>query len=211
MTEHERGSVSSASQRPEREVRAVFDDEIVRVYQAFSPAIAEPALVAQTFVAPFKRGRMTWIKPSFTWMMHRSAWGASEGQERVLAIDIRRDGLDWALAHSCISHFDPTLFDSPDAWKREMRTAPVRIQWDPERSIRMEVLPWRTIQIGLSGDAVARYLDRWIVRLEDVTGLAGRVRAAVDARDVAEAERLRPPERRYPLPGGLAQRIGCVE
>src|SRR4051812_17137799 len=36
--------------------------------------MAEPALSAGTFVPPFKAGRMTWIKPSFLWMMYRSGW-----------------------------------------------------------------------------------------------------------------------------------------
>ncbi|TVS20816.1 MAG: DUF4291 family protein, partial [Planctomycetaceae bacterium] len=29
------------------------------------------AIASQTLVAPFRRDRMTWIKPSFTWMMYR--------------------------------------------------------------------------------------------------------------------------------------------
>lgn len=35
--------------------------------------------------------RMTWIKPSFLWMMYRAGWGFKDkGQRRVLAIDISR-------------------------------------------------------------------------------------------------------------------------
>jgi hypothetical protein len=45
---------------------------------------------------------MTWIKPSFTWMMHRSGWGAKERQERILAIEFLRSGFEWALAHACL-------------------------------------------------------------------------------------------------------------
>lgn len=47
---------------------------------------------------------MTWIKPSFLWMMYRCGWGTKEGQETVLAVDISRRGFDWALKHSCLSH-----------------------------------------------------------------------------------------------------------
>jgi hypothetical protein len=75
-----------------REVRAAFSDTTVRVYQAYSPAIADKAVVAQRFVPPFSRERMTWIMPSFTWMMYRSGWAEKEGQERILAIDILRSG-----------------------------------------------------------------------------------------------------------------------
>ncbi len=50
---------------PRRQIRARYTETTIRVYQAYSPAIAEPALRAGTFVPPFKRERMTWIKPSF--------------------------------------------------------------------------------------------------------------------------------------------------
>ncbi|MDR7325687.1 hypothetical protein J2S44_005937 [Catenuloplanes niger] len=54
---------------PARQVRAVFTDRTITVYQAYSPEIALPALAAGHFVPPFRPGRMTWIKPSFRWMM----------------------------------------------------------------------------------------------------------------------------------------------
>lgn len=57
--------------RGERLVRAAYTDETITVYQAYSPQIAGAAVAAGTFVAPFSRERMTWIKPSFGWMMQR--------------------------------------------------------------------------------------------------------------------------------------------
>ncbi len=44
---------------------------------------------------------MTWIKPSFLWMMYRCGWAAKPGQERVLAVRITHEGFAWALTHSC--------------------------------------------------------------------------------------------------------------
>jgi hypothetical protein len=70
------------------------------VYQAYSPEIADAAVRAGTFVPPFSLDRMTWIKPSFGWMMHRCGWATKPGQERVLAIQISRAGFEWALAHT---------------------------------------------------------------------------------------------------------------
>ena len=61
--------------KPAREIRAIYGAETIRVYQAFQNTIALPALQKQTFVAPFEFTRMTWIKPSFLWMMTRSGWG----------------------------------------------------------------------------------------------------------------------------------------
>ena len=58
----------------ERLIRAACTTGTITVYQAYGPEIA-PAMAAGTFVPPFSRDRMTWIKPSFGWMMHRSGWG----------------------------------------------------------------------------------------------------------------------------------------
>ena|ERR1700754_275057 len=91
----------------ERIIRASYDENIIVVYQAFNTIIAEAACAQQTFVSTaFKRERMTWIKPSFLWMMYRSGWASKENQERILEIKIKRSGFEWALRNSCLSHFD---------------------------------------------------------------------------------------------------------
>ncbi len=128
----------------------MYDAEAITVYQAYVDRIA-PALQAGTFVDPFKRARMTWIKPSFLWMMYRSGWATKPDQERVLAIDITREGFEWALAHACLTHFDPTRFATEAAWREELRGSPVRVQWDPERDLGLNALSHRAIQVGLSG------------------------------------------------------------
>jgi hypothetical protein len=177
------------------------------VYQAFGPVIAERAIAAQTFEPPFKRSRMTWIKPSFTWMMYRSGWGAKPGQERILGIDISRSGFEWALSQSCLTEFDADLHGSFEGWEAMLRSAPVRVQWDPERTVKLESLPWRTIQIGLGGRAVDAYLDEWIRNIEDLTTLAHDVEVAVKRGDPAPG--LLPAELPYPLPGAIARQVGC--
>src|SRR5690349_5341988 len=80
-----------------RQIRADFDARSLVMYQAYAPAIAEPALREGRFVAPFSFGRMTWVKPSFRWLMHRSDWGRKAGQERVLAVRMTRAGFEEAL------------------------------------------------------------------------------------------------------------------
>jgi hypothetical protein len=178
---------------PLREIRALYDDATIRVYQAYRDEIAETALARGTFVSPpFSMTRMTWIKPSFLWMMYRAGWGTKEGQERILAIDITREGFEWALSHSSLSHAKTTI-DSP----------PVRIQWDPERDFRHAPLAHRTIQIGLSGGAVDLYVASWIKRITDVTALAHEMKHAVDQGDMQGAASLMPDERAYPIAGAL--------
>lgn len=199
----------SERRAPERQIRALFGAHTVTVYQAYAPDIADRALAAGTFVPPFKLGRMTWIKPSFLWMMYRSGWATKPGQERILAIQITRDGFEWALGHSTLSHYQPGTYASHEQWAERKFASPVRIQWDPERSILLQPLPWRSIQIGLSGEAAANYVRHWITSLSDVTPTAHQAcdLVATGHRDAAHA--LLPAEHPYPLPDNLKFGIGA--
>ncbi|MFE4669244.1 DUF4291 domain-containing protein [Streptomyces sp. NPDC056716] len=147
------------------------------------------------------------IKPSFRWMMYRCGWGAKADQETVLAVEITREGFLWALRHSCLSHYVPDLHGDRAAWKEQLRRAPTRVQWDPERDLRFGPLPYRSLQLGLAGEAAGRYADEWIVGIEDVTPLAAEVHALVRAGDLGRATELLPPERPYPLPDDLPAHV----
>jgi Domain of unknown function (DUF4291) len=190
-------------------VRAVFDARTITVYQAYPPAIAEPAIAAGRFVPPFKLGRMTWIKPSFLWMMYRSGWATKPGQERVLAVQITRDGFERALAISSLSHHDPAAYASHAEWAERKNMTPVRVQWDPERSLLLEPLGHRTIQIGLSGDAVRQYVRDWTISISDVTGLAHQIHGLIAAGNLTAARTKLPAEHPYPLPDAIKAVIGA--
>ncbi|RGC69151.1 hypothetical protein C5N14_09910 [Micromonospora sp. MW-13] len=194
---------------PPRQIRARYTAGTLTVYQAYPPEIAGPAVAAGRFVPPFKRDRMTWIKPSFRWMMYRCGWARKPGQERVLAVEISRAGFEWALAHACLSGYEPGLHADRDGWARRLRTSPVRVQWDPERTVRAQPLPHRSLQVGLAGEAARRYVDEWIVGITDVTATAHAIRAALDAGDDASAEALLPAERPYPLPTGVGDAVAA--
>lgn len=180
---------------PVHQIRAVYDATTIRVYQAYSEIIADSALAHGTFVSPpFKMERMTWIKPSFLWMMYRSGWGFKDaGQSRILAIDITREGFEWALAHSCPSHAGKACGN--EDWEAKKHASPVRIQWDPERDLLHHPLPHRTIQIGLSKEAVRLYTNEWICRISDVTPLAHEIHALVHEGRFGEAQNKLPSER----------------
>lgn len=193
-----------------RRVHAKQTEDTITVYQAYSSAIADPALRAGTFVAPFKRARMTWIKPSFLWMMYRCGWAEKPGQERVLAVEITRRGFEWALGHSCLSHHDARMYATYDEWLAAKKASPVRIQWDPERDLSLQPLERRAIQIGLSGPAVEGYADEWIRGIEDVTPLAIEVRSLVREKRREEAAALLPREEPCPLPEEVRARIGAA-
>lgn len=183
---------------PPRQIRAGYNETTIRVYQAYSDIIADSALEHDTFLdPPFKMGRMTWIKPSFLWMMYRAGWGyKDEGQKRILAIDITHEGFAWALANSCSSRPDPD--ENQEAWEALKRRSPVRIQWDPERDLLLRPLDHRAIQIGISGEAVRRYTTEWIQHITDVTPLAHSIKDLVADGHMDEARRLLPVEEPYP-------------
>lgn len=195
---------------PYRQIRALFDDETIAVYQAYAPEIAEPALVAGTFVPPFGLNRMTWIKPSFLWMAYRSGWATKPGQTRVLRIHLKRAGFEWALAHSTLSHYDPAHHESEESWRATIASSPVRIQWDPEQTLNLQPQPKvRSIQIGLSPEAVHHYVHDWITSIDDVTPAMHDIHDLAQT-DPAAAHAALPAERPYPLPLDLATHIGAT-
>jgi hypothetical protein len=193
-----------------RLVRAAYTSDTLVVYQAYSPQIADAAVRAGTFVPPFSRNRMTWIKPSFGWMMHRSGWASKPGQERILAIEITRAGFDWALEHSCLSHYEPGQHDSPHDWAAVKDASPVRVQWDPDRSLTGERLARRAIQVGLSGEAMDRYCEEWIRAVTDISATARQARQLIRVGRTGDAAQLLPVECVYPLNPPLARQIGAL-
>ncbi|KAJ5368446.1 uncharacterized protein N7496_008206 [Penicillium cataractarum] len=185
-----------------RAIRATYTPTTITVYQAYSPEIANPALKAQTFQPPFSRTRMTWIKPSFLWMAYRCGWATKPRQERVLAIEMTRKGFEWALQHSCLSHWGDQrkeIAKDKDQWQQQLRDSPVRIQWDPERDLKHQPLEYRSIQIGLGLGAVESYVDEWIVSIVDVTDTMCKIREYLEAGDLDSARACLPEEKAYPL------------
>jgi hypothetical protein len=135
---------------------------------------------------------MTWIKPSFLWMMYRGGWATKPDQARVLASTMSRGGFESALAHSCLTHHDPAVHASYAEWVERKNTTQVRIQWDPERSLLLEPLDHRAIQIGLGGEAARRYVNQWTIEIADVTSLAHAVHNFVAVGALTEATEMLP-------------------
>ena len=196
---------------PLHQIRADFNAKTIVVYQAFNAEIAEAALAAQTFVAPFSFERMTWIKPSFLWLMERSRWGQNKGQERILAVRMTREGFERALRLSVLTSPDKKIHQSTEQWELEMKTAPVLVQWDPERSLYGQKLLYRSLQVGLGRSLLEDYTQRWITEIRDLTALTQKLRGLRRDGDYALAERLLPAQRPYPAPPELKQRLGISD
>jgi len=190
------------------EIRADFNRSTIVVYQAFNDAIADAALAAQRLVPPFSLNRMTWIKPSFLWLMERSGWATKSNQERILAVRITRAGWDRALAAAVLTAFDSAVHRSADAWHQQFAQAAVHVQWDPERSTHGKKLDYRSIQVGLSRSIIEEYVTAWTQSITDLTPLAAKLRVLRKAGKHTEAKRLLPSERVYPTNSTTAQRLG---
>jgi hypothetical protein len=190
------------------EIRADYDRDTIVVYQAYPRQIAEAALQHGRFVPPFSFQRMTWIKPSFLWLMERSHWGRKANQEHILAIRITRTGWEEALAQAVLTHPEKGVYRDPDEWRRQFESAFVHVQWDPERSLRGETLNRNSIQVGLSRHVIERYVQEWIVDIRDYTPLVRKLYPQIHSGQAAKAKPLLPKEAVYPLESALAKRLG---
>ncbi len=153
-----------------KEVFAKYDRQCIRVYQAYNPVIAKEAIELQTFGASFNQNRMTWIKPSFLWMMYRSNWGTKKNQECILALDIYKEKFNELLSKAILTSPDSILFEGKQ-WEKAFEETTVYCQWDPDRNINGNVINRAAIQIGLKGSTLRDFLDTAIFRIEDLTPL----------------------------------------
>lgn len=191
-----------------REIRADYDSTSIVVYQAYSKAIALPALQQQRFVPPFSFNRMTWIKPSFLWLMERSNWGLKPGQEMILAVRITRAGWEEALSQAVLTSYDPAVYRDYNEWRAQFEQTLVHVQWDPERTLRGKSLLVKSIQVGLSRHIIEHYVNDWTVAIQDITPVVRKIYGFLQQGQEAKAKALLPRERVYPLPQTLVRRLG---
>lgn len=151
-----------------KEVFAQYDRQCIRVYQAYNSVIAKEAVVLQTFGESFNTNRMTWIKPSFLWLMYRSNWGTKKNQECILAIDLYRSKFNEILQKAVLTSPDSASFSGVQ-WEKAFDETTVYCQWDPDRNINGNAVNRAAIQIGLKGNTLRDFLDTGICRIEDLT------------------------------------------
>mmetsp|Transcript_28345 Transcript_28345/g.83405 ORF Transcript_28345/g.83405 Transcript_28345/m.83405 type:complete len:293 (-) Transcript_28345:217-1095(-) len=200
--------------------RGEWDAEGVYVYQAYRPEIADWALEHQSFGGPtWKPTRMTWIKPSFGWMLYRSGYGGKSGQAKVLKIKLSHETMLRLLSDcKCVDSNRETQGRKGNGATPHEGGGNGRVQWDPERDLfspeqggrkknrePRRMLRRRAIQIGLAGNLSEHYANQ-ILSIEDVSDLAREVGSAHGLKkdeDVASAMddlRSRLPDERQYLP-----------
>ncbi|MEO1052320.1 MAG: DUF4291 domain-containing protein [Bacteroidota bacterium] len=190
------------------EIRATFDQKRIAIYQAFDSSIAEPALQNQKLVSPFSYSRMTWIKPSYLWLMYRSDWANRAGMGRILKIWIYREAWDAALREAVLTTPESHVYKDAKKWRKMLDKASIRVQWDPERDVYNNRLPYKSIQVGITPVLAKAYAREWIDAIEDCTQKTRQIRDLVYARDFSSAKVLLPEETAYPVDGRIKQALG---
>jgi hypothetical protein len=175
-------------------IMAEYDEEGIFFYQAFNEQIADYAIANQKLGGDnFNPMRMTWIKPSFAWVLYRSGYASKSNQTRILKLKV---------PHVAIA----SLLSQCDC-KHGGGGSNGRVQWDPARDILTadgkvprKMLRDRAIQIGLKGDLSVEYVNS-IISIDDVSALSRSVGKAHGLRRPAEAMALLakelPDERSY--------------
>ena len=193
----------------EFEIRADYNANTIVVYQAYNKTIAKAAVENQKFSSPFSFNRMTWVKPSFLWMMERSNYGQKSNQEYTLALHLKRDAWEKALSKAILTSPEKRVYPNPIHWEKEFNNAEVYVQWDPERNIKGTKLGYRSIQVGISRTLIDEFNEDWIVKIEDYTPLVKKILNFTKSGEYDKAKKLLPIEKLYPLSAELAQTIGA--
>jgi hypothetical protein len=164
----------ASSTAPTRQIRAHLPTPTtIIVYQAYSDPIATAAVASQSLSASplFNPARMTWIKPSWCWMMYRSGYSYKDAnQARILALTMRLEDFWWLLRRARLT--DEGGFKEGEE---------VRVQWDPERGVRLGRMEGtRSVQIGVPKNLSSRWVEEMVVGIEDVTERAREMKRVLD-------------------------------
>lgn len=236
LTPDQRNLPTESVRKPspkQRQIRALYDEETITVYQAYNSDIASAAVEHQKLCASphFRLARMTWIKPSWCWMMYRAGYSYKDkNQERILALKMRHEHFVELLEKATLTT-EPgpaaaaaaaagglgeaeNLASAPSAKAR--RSSNVKVQWDPERTPRLDKLGYRSIQIGIPSSLAAVWADDWIAGVEDVTEKARALEKEVrENSDISDEDLVKkglvPLEREYVVPSRVRNIIGMVE
>jgi hypothetical protein len=132
---------------------------------------------------------------------YRSGYSTKDAkQARILAIKMTNQNFQHLLTHALVT--DGTALTEAEKAK------PVRVQWDPERGPKLEVLPYRSIQIGIGRSLSQKWVEEWIEGIEDVTEKALGLMEVLKSDPQLTLEELierglMPAEREYELPEDL--------
>lgn len=165
-----------------RKVRAFYDSDSIIVYQAFNALAASEAAKNNRFGTGYNFNRkMTWIKPSFLWMMGRVNWLRIDPEKHVLRIKLNRQFFYRLLDNATLSSMPENGYYTDEAlYRREFNTRPNRVQWGPGRTITGRKRNYfRAIQVGIHKSFYREYNDN-IIRIDDISEEVRQLAALID-------------------------------
>lgn len=188
-------------------IYADYDEEGVYVYQAFKPKIVKVAVELGTFGKGFGLDRITWIKPSFCWLLRRSKYGTKNRMQAIARIKLSHEAFLEILNQSIETHWNESLFSKEDDWTKKINKSDVIHQWDPERDLIGKRLDRQAIQIGIRGQVIKKYVSDFIIGVEDVSDLAHAIGKVAKSR--SNNFPAIPIEKEYKVSEGLFLKLGC--
>jgi hypothetical protein len=193
-----------------RHILAQFDESTIVVYQAYRPSIGRHAAEYGEFGGDFDYSRISWVKPSFLWMMYRSGWGTKKDQEVILALRLRRQFFDSLLAQAVSSSWDRDQFTTEEEWSRALSRSSVRLQWDPDHRPSGAKVERRAIQLGLRGEVLEAFGQRELVEVINLSELVAEQRSRLSSGGLSTL--LTPRERVYrPTVPAVAARLRLTD
>lgn len=115
----------------------------------------------------------------------------------VLAVRLKRSGFDSLLAQAVHSTYKEEVYHSEEAWKKAVELSDVRLQWDPDHDPAGAKVERRAIQLGMRGEALARYGRECIIEIEDISDFMREQYQYVQTQDYSQLTT--PRERVYPV------------
>jgi hypothetical protein len=113
--------------------------------------------------------RMTWLKPSFLWMMYYSGWAQHENQENVLAIKMKRKGFDEILNYAVMSTYYKQIYGTSKVWEEKLSGSDIHVQWEPYYDLQGKKTDRKAAKIGIKGEVQRKFNDEWILEIKNVT------------------------------------------
>ena len=170
-------AVQSGLPSADRHILVQSDDDTVVVYQAFDAEISAHAVAHGAFGGhAWRQDRVSAIRLSLTDVLHRSNWGQDVGEERILAIRIKRAGFDSLLRQAIHREFQEGLYDTKRSWQLATRYSQVSIEWGPDRDLNGAALGRQTARFGMRHKALQNFATTWIDEVIDLTGWLKGVR-----------------------------------
>ena len=97
------------------------------------------------------------------------AYNEDIAREAIKRGTFGRNAFDFLVQNAIMSTYKEDMGISYAEWKEQIKKSDIRCQWDPERDVFGNPLKYRSIQLGLRGEAVKKFVNEWIVNISDVT------------------------------------------